>query len=65
MEDGSTGGTTIYFGSKKIGNIFVLLRKKLEQAEKYNKPLEDFPEWNRYELRLKNDRAPLFYLLGK
>lgn len=57
-EDGSKRGMTLYFGSKKHSEVyFCFYQKNYEQAEKYNKPVEDFGDWNRYELRFKNDRA--------
>lgn len=58
IEDGEQGGTTLYFGSKKHSEVyFCFYQKNYEQAEKYNKPVEEFGDWNRYELRFKNDRA--------
>ena len=57
IDDGEAGGTTIYFGSKKSEVYLCFYQKNYEQAEKYNQSLEDYPDWNRYELRLKNDRA--------
>ncbi|SPU21175.1 putative replication protein; mobile element region [Niallia circulans] len=55
--DGSNGGTTLYFGSKKSEAYLCFYEKNFEQAEKLNVPVEEFGDWNRYELRLKNDRA--------
>ncbi|KQL56966.1 MULTISPECIES: replication initiation factor domain-containing protein [Bacillaceae] len=57
IADGSNGGTTLYFGSKKSEAYLCFYEKNHEQADKYNIPLEDLGDWNRYELRLKNDRA--------
>ncbi|SDN50880.1 phage replication initiation protein [Fictibacillus solisalsi] len=57
LVDGGLGGTTIYFGSKKSEAYLCFYEKNHEQSEKYNIPLEEIGEWNRYELRLKNDRA--------
>lgn len=57
LADGGLGGTTIYFGSKKSEVYLCFYEKNYEQSEKYNIPLEEIGEWNRYELRLKNDRA--------
>ncbi|MCY8504917.1 replication initiation factor domain-containing protein [Bacillus atrophaeus] len=57
IADGLTGGTTIYFGSKKSEAYLCFYEKNYEQAEKYNIPLEDLGDWNRYELRLKNERV--------
>lgn len=39
--------------------IFAFTKKNYEQSEKLNVPLEEFGDWNRYELRLKNDRAQM------
>lgn len=57
LVDGGLGGTTIYFGSKKSEAYLCFYEKNYEQSEKYNIPLEEIGKWNRYELRLKNDRA--------
>ena len=57
LSDGQMGGTTIYFGSKKSEAYLCFYEKNHEQAEKYNIPLEDLGDWNRYEIRLKNERA--------
>ncbi|MEC0490207.1 replication initiation factor domain-containing protein [Bacillus licheniformis] len=57
LADGGLGGTTIYFGSKKSEVYLCFYEKNYEQSEKYSIPLEEIGEWNRYELRLKNDRA--------
>ncbi|MEC1053541.1 replication initiation factor domain-containing protein [Bacillus paralicheniformis] len=57
LADGETGGTTIYFGSKQSDAYLCFYEKNYEQAEKYDIPLEDLGDWNRYELRLKNDRS--------
>src|SRR5699024_8876425 len=58
MEDGEQGGTTLYFGSNKHSAVYLCFYKKnYENVEKYNKPVEEYGDWNRYELRFKNDRA--------
>lgn len=57
IKDGENGGTTLYFGSKKSEAYLCFYEKNFEQAEKYNIPIEDMEDWNRYELRLKNERA--------
>nr|WP_281284309.1 replication initiation factor domain-containing protein [Shouchella miscanthi] len=57
IKDGSNGGTTLYFGSKKSETYLCFYEKNYEQAEKYDIPIEDMDEWNRYELRMKNERA--------
>lgn len=46
-----------YISVLKVRSVSLLLRKNYEQAEKYNIPLEELGDWNRYELRLKNERA--------
>ncbi|MGV6981815.1 replication initiation factor domain-containing protein [Bacillus pumilus] len=55
--DGRLGGTTLYFGSKKSDAYLCFYEKNFEQAEKYNIPYEEMEDWNRYEIRLKNERA--------
>ncbi|KIL13580.1 replication initiation factor domain-containing protein [Bacillus pumilus] len=57
LNDGLLGGTTMYFGSKKSEAYLCFYQKGHEQAEKYNIPYEEIEDWNRYEIRLKNDRA--------
>ncbi|KKI85329.1 replication initiation factor domain-containing protein [Shouchella clausii] len=57
IESGTNGGTTLYFGSKKSEAYLCFYEKNYEQAAKYNQDVEDIGEWNRYELRLKNERA--------
>ncbi|GAJ99567.1 transcriptional regulator, Cro/CI family [Geomicrobium sp. JCM 19055] len=59
IADGTNGGTTLYFGSKKSEAYLCFYEKNYEQSEKLNVPLEEFGDWNRYELRLKNDRAQM------
>ncbi|WP_235794640.1 replication initiation factor domain-containing protein [Virgibacillus salidurans] len=51
------GGTTLYFGSKKSDAYLCFYEKNYEQARKYERDVEEFGEWNRYEIRLKDDRA--------
>lgn len=53
QSDGITGGTTINFGSKKSEAYLCFYEKNYEQAEKYNIPLEELGDWNRYEMQLK------------
>ena len=57
IEDGDYRGTTIYFGSKQSEVYLCFYQKNYEQSNKFNVPVEEFGDWNRYELRLKNDRA--------
>ncbi|QQK75392.1 replication initiation factor domain-containing protein [Salicibibacter cibarius] len=56
-KDWHRGGHTIYFGSRKSDVHICFYEKNYEQAEKWNLPLEDFGEWNRYEIRMKDQRA--------
>lgn len=57
IEKETEGGTTLYFGSKKSDAYLCFYEKNHEQAQKYDRDVEDIGEWNRYELRLKDDRA--------
>jgi len=58
IKDSEIRGTTIYFGSKKSSEVyFCFYEKNHEQADKYNVDVSEFGDWNRYELRFKNDRA--------
>lgn len=51
------GGTTLYFGSKKSDAYLCFYEKNYEQARKYERDAEEYGAWNRYELRLKDDRS--------
>lgn len=57
IDNGSPGGMSIYFGSKKSEVYMVFYEKNYEQAKKFNMDLEDIGLWNRYEVRLMNERA--------
>ncbi|MBC1565064.1 replication initiation factor domain-containing protein [Listeria booriae] len=57
LNDGLNKGTTIYFGSKKSEFYLCFYEKNYEQAKKLKLDVEEIGKWNRYELRLKNDRA--------
>lgn len=57
IEDGSSAGTTIYFGSKKSESYLCFYEKNYEQADKFNLSYDDLEKWNRYEIRLKSERA--------
>lgn len=50
-------GTTLYIGSLKSDIYFCFYEKKIEQMIKKGLPLEEADIKNRYEIRLKNDRA--------
>ena len=50
-------GNTLYLGSMKSEVYFCIYEKAYEQYEKYGVEIGDSPVKNRFELRLKNDRA--------
>ena len=50
-------GNTLYIGSLRSEVYFCLYEKNQEQFAKYNIALEDASVKNRFEIRLKNDRA--------
>lgn len=50
-------GNTLYIGSLKSEVYFCVYQKDYEQYVKYGIPIEDTPIKNRFEIRLKNDRA--------
>ncbi|WP_240422299.1 replication initiation factor domain-containing protein [Listeria costaricensis] len=59
MVTGESLGTTIYFGSKKSAVYFCFYEKNFEQAQKLKVSVDEIGDWNRYELRLKDDRAAI------
>ena len=50
-------GHTLYIGSLKSEVYFCIYEKAQEQYAKLGTPLEETPVKNRFEIRLKNDRA--------
>lgn len=52
-------GTTLYIGSMQSEVYFCLYEKDYEQFIKKGIPMEDAPIKNRFEIRLKNQRADL------
>ena len=50
-------GNTLYIGSLKSEVYFCVYEKDYEQYAKYSIPIEETPIKNRFEIRLKNDRA--------
>lgn len=50
-------GTTMYIGSMKSEVYFCIYEKNYEQYIKAGIPLEEAPVKNRFEIRLKNERA--------
>jgi len=50
-------GKTLYIGSLKSEVYFCIYEKDYEQYIKHNIPIEDAEVKNRFEIRLKNDRA--------
>lgn len=58
QEDGKTAmGNTLYIGSKRSDIYFCVYEKDYEQFKKEGIPLEEAETRNRFEIRLKNDRA--------
>ncbi|EAC9043126.1 replication initiation factor domain-containing protein [Listeria monocytogenes] len=60
LNTGEQRGTTMYFGSKKSELYMCFYQKNYEQAKKLKIRVEDIGLWNRYEIRMKNDRAQEF-----
>ena len=56
-ENKSSMGNTLYIGSLKSEVYFCIYEKDYEQLVKYDIPLEETPVKNRFEIRLKNERA--------
>lgn len=50
-------GNTLYIGSLKSEIYFCIYEKDYEQYVKYDIPIEDTKIKNRFEIRLKNERA--------
>lgn len=50
-------GNTLYIGLLQSGVYFCLYKKDYEQFKKNNIPIEDADVKNRFEIRLKNERA--------
>ena len=50
-------GDTLYIGSLKSEVYFCIYQKDYEQYVKLGIPLEENPVKNRFEIRLKNERA--------
>ncbi len=50
-------GNTLYIGSTQSEIYFCIYEKDYEQYQKYDIPLEEAEVKNRFEIRLKNDRA--------
>lgn len=50
-------GNTLYIGTLKSEVYFCIYEKDYEQYVKYGIPIEETPIKNRFEIRLKNDRA--------
>lgn len=57
LTNGSSDGTTLYFGSPKSQLRFCFYQKNYEQRRKNGTPLEDSPIINRYELRFRHEKA--------
>lgn len=50
-------GNTLYIGSLKSEVYFCIYEKDYEQYVKYDIPVDETPSKNRFEIRLKNERA--------
>lgn len=57
LSTGAVEGVTLYFGSKKSAVYIAMYQKDHEQAKKLNVDVEDIGFWNRYEIRLRDERA--------
>lgn len=57
LTNGSSDGTTLYFGSPKSQLRFCFYQKNYEQRRKNGTPLEDSSIINRYELRFRHEKA--------
>lgn len=56
-DDGIIMGDTLYLGSKNSELRFCIYQKDIEQYLKKRTPIEEANVQNRFEIRLKNDRA--------
>lgn len=56
-DDKLSMGNTLYIGSLKSEVYFCIYEKDYEQYAKFEIPLEETPIKNRFEIRLKNERA--------
>jgi len=56
-EDHTKMGRTLYIGSFKSDILFCVYEKDYEQYKKEGIPIEEAPVKNRFEIRLKNERA--------
>ncbi|EUJ33134.1 replication initiation factor [Listeria floridensis FSL S10-1187] len=59
IASGEHEGVTIYYGSKKSNVYFTFYQKNYEQAKKHKIPVENIGLWNRYEVRLIDEKAML------
>ncbi|AVV06797.1 TPA: replication initiation factor domain-containing protein [Listeria monocytogenes] len=50
-------GVSIYFGSKQSNIYFTMYQKNYEQAKKNKVSAEEYGVWNRYEIRLADEKA--------
>lgn len=57
LNDGSTAGTTIYFGSPKSDIQVRIYDKYQERLSKGKEVIQDIKEWNRTEIQLRDKRA--------
>lgn len=59
ISTGEREGVSIYFGSKKSSIYLAIYQKNYEQAKKQKIPVDEIGLWNRYEVRLNDEKAML------
>ncbi|HDH6083000.1 replication initiation factor domain-containing protein [Staphylococcus aureus] len=57
VAQGISAGRTLYIGSPSSSVRFRLYEKNYEQAYKYNVPVEEIGDWNRYEVQMRDKQA--------
>ncbi|WP_046838185.1 replication initiation factor domain-containing protein, partial [Staphylococcus succinus] len=57
LTDGQTKGATFYIGSKKSDMYCRFYEKNYEMAYKFKLSVEEFGDWNRYEIQMRRSNA--------
>lgn len=57
LSDGKSKGATFYIGSKQSNLYCRFYEKNYEQAFKYNRDVEEYGLWNRYEIQMRKSYA--------
>ncbi|HBJ9162212.1 replication initiation factor domain-containing protein [Listeria seeligeri] len=57
FSDGESRGDTVDFGSRQSEFFMTFYEKNYERANKYDTDVEQFGEWNRYELKFRQNQA--------